>query len=327
MNANASGLVLPRPLQGWIERTAAAFIQPPDGPQVSFARPAGEPALASADSVAWQVFRNPLALFVGGVAAVLLELAEPRVRAGVWDRTSFRTDPVRRLQRTGLAALVTVYGARSTAEAMIAGVRRAHARVEGRTAEGVAYRADDPELLDWVQATACFGFLQAYSTFVRPLPAEDRDRFLAEAAPAARLYGAVGAPASVREMEAQLDAMRPRLGRSDVTFEFLGVMRRAPILPAPLRPAQGVMVRAAVEILPGWTRALLGLGAGWGLRPWEARLLRSAGAAADRLRLDGSPAVQACLRLGLPAGHLYAPRRIAGAAGSVAASRPSPTSA
>lgn len=310
MNANADasapGFVLPRPLRGWAERAASAFIQPPDGPPVSFADPAGEPALAAPDSVSWQVFKNPVALFVGGVAAVLLELAEPRVRAGVWDHTSFRFDPVRRLQRTGLAAMVVVYGARSTAEAMIAGIGRAHARVEGRTADGVAYRADDPELLDWVQATASFGFLEAYCAFVRPLSDADRDRFYAEAAPAARLFGAHGAPGSCREMAAQLDAMRPRLEHSEVVFQFLGIMRRAPILPAPLRPVQGMMLRAAVEILPDWTRELLGLDAGWRLRPWESRLLRSAGALADRIRLDGSPPVQACLRLGLPADALYA---------------------
>ena len=308
MNASAPGLVLPRPLRGWAERAAGALLQPPGGPQVSFLLPAGEPALTAADSVAWQVFKNPLALFVGGVAAVLLELAEPRVRAGVWDHTSFRTDPARRLQRTGLAAMVVVYGARSTAEALIAGVGRVHARVEGRTAEGVAYRATDPELLDWVQATASFGFLEAYCAYERPLPAADRDRFYVEGAPAARLFGAAGAPTSGREMAALLDAMRPKLGGSAVIPEFLAIMRRAPILPPALRLAQGMLLRAAVEIVPGWARDLLGLGASWRLRPWEVRMLRSAGALADRIRLDGSPPVQVCLRLGLPAGALYAPR-------------------
>ena len=273
----------------------------PSGPHLAM-RPAQWLCATGAAAAAWRR--------VGGVAAVLLELAEPRVRAGVWDHTSFRTDPVRRLQRTGLAAMVVVYGARSTAEALIAGVGRAHARVSGRTADGVAYRADDPELLDWVQATASFGFLEAYCAFVQSLPDADRDRFYAEAAPAARLFGAHGAPTSTRDMAALFDAVRPRLGRSDVVFEFLAVMRRAPILPPALRPAQGVMLRAAVEIVPGWARELLGLDAGWRLRPWESRLLRSAGALADRVKLDGSPPVQACLRLGLPAEALYAPRRL-----------------
>jgi len=77
----------------------------------------------SPDSVSWRVFKNPLSVFIGGVAAVIMELAEPRVRTGVWEHTSFRIDPIRRLRRTGPAAMVTIYGARRTAEAMIAGIR------------------------------------------------------------------------------------------------------------------------------------------------------------------------------------------------------------
>src|SRR5919112_3182335 len=100
---------------------AARELMAPDDRRVDFTRPIGEPALVPPDSVSWRVFKNPVALLVGGVAAVILELAEPRVRAGIWNHTSFRSDPLTRLQRTGMAAMVTVYGARSTAEAMIAG--------------------------------------------------------------------------------------------------------------------------------------------------------------------------------------------------------------
>jgi hypothetical protein len=91
----------------------------------------GEEALLPPDSVSWRIFKNPIALFIGGMAAVILELAEPSVRAGVWEHSSFRKDPVGRLQRTGLAAIVTVYGARSIAEPMIAEVVRMHAKVAG----------------------------------------------------------------------------------------------------------------------------------------------------------------------------------------------------
>jgi uncharacterized protein (DUF2236 family) len=159
-----------------------------------FTQPPGAPALAAPDSVSWRVFKNPIALFIGGVTAVLLELAEPRVRSGVWDHTSFRTDPLSRLKRTGMASMVTVYGPRSTAEQMIAGVGRLHGKVAGFTPSGQTYQASDPALLDWVQATASFGFMEAYHAFVHPLTDEERDRFYAEAAPVAALYGATGAP-------------------------------------------------------------------------------------------------------------------------------------
>jgi uncharacterized protein (DUF2236 family) len=272
-------------------------------PGIDFRAPMGEAALTPADSVSWRVFKNPVALFVGGIAAVLLELAEPRVRSGVWDHSSFRDEPVRRMSRTGLAAMVTVYGARSVATRMIAGVRRMHGGVEGVTPGGNAYQANDPELLDWVQATASFGFLEAYCVFVRPLSQSERDRFYAEGEAAAALYGASGAPRSAAQCQALFARMRPRLERSEIVLAFLDIVRRAPVLPPLLRPAQHMFIRAGVEIVPQDIRALLGL-QDRGLAAWERLLVKSAGAAADRVPLPGPPA-DACVRLGLPADYLY----------------------
>jgi len=98
----------------------------------------------SPDIVSWRVFKNPLSLFIGGVAAVILELAEPRVRTGVWEHTTFRTDPIRRLRRTGLAAIVTIYGTRGKAEAMIARIRRMHDRVADLTHQAVVASRNSP---------------------------------------------------------------------------------------------------------------------------------------------------------------------------------------
>ena len=268
---------------------------------IDFTQPAGEPALVRPGSLSWQVFKNPVVLFVGGVTAVILELAEPRVRSGVWDHTSFRTDPLPRMERTGLAAMVTVYGARSVAKKMILGVRRMHDRVRGTTSKGVPYHANDPELLDWVQATAGFGFLEAYATFVRPVGRAERDRFYAEGIPAARLYGAVGAPTSLVELEAQFEGMRPRLERSEIVFEFLEIMRRTPIFPRPLRSIQSMLIRAAVEITPSWIREILGLDSTYGLRSWEAGFIRVLGRLSDHIVIPSTPPAQACKRLGLSA--------------------------
>jgi uncharacterized protein (DUF2236 family) len=272
-------------------------------PGIDFRAPMGEAALTPADSVSWRVFKNPVALFVGGIAAVLLELAEPRVRSGVWEHSSFRDDPVRRMARTGLAAMVTVYGAKSVAERMIAGVRRMHGRVAGTTPDGAGYEANNPELLDWVQATASFGFLEAYAAFVKPLAQAQRDRYYAEGEAAASLYGATGAPRSEADCRALFAHMTPKLERSDIVFEFLAIVGRAPVLPPLLRPAQGMFIRAGVEILPADIRALLGLEQR-GLAAWERLIVKSAGAAADRLPLPGPPA-DACARLGLKADYLY----------------------
>ena len=300
-----SPIPLPSPLQRRVDGLASAFLHPAGGVQANFGAPFGEAALAGPDSVSWRVFKNPVSLFIGGVAAVILELAEPRVRSGVWQHSSFRTDPVRRLQRTGLAAMVTVYGARSAAERMIAGIGRMHNRIEGRTPGGETYRATDPGLLAWVHATASFGFAEAYSRYVHALDGAEMDRFCAEGLPASRLYGAVDAPATRAGLDALLLATQGRLEASPIIFEFLDMMRSAPIAPAPLRPIQRLLVRAAVEITPERVRDTLGLASGFGLRRGERGLVRKLGGLADRIVLRSSPAVQSCLRLGLPADYLY----------------------
>ena len=295
------------PLKARFADAAKALFEIQGGPRVDFTLPPGEPALAAPDSVSWRVFKNPVSLFVGGVTAVILELAEPRVRTGVWEHSSFRADPLTRLKRTGLAAMVTVYGARSTAEAMIAGVSRQHARVGGVTPGGEAYRASDPALLDWVQATASFGFLNAYHTLVAPLSPADRDRFYAEAGPAARLYGALGAPASEAAWQAQLSAMLPRLERSDIVLEFLRLMREVRVA-GPLSRLQHPLIRAAVGLAPQEVRAVLGLGREWLPRSLELPVIRAAARLADRTPIPGAPPWEASERMGLPGAWLY--RRI-----------------
>jgi uncharacterized protein (DUF2236 family) len=274
-----------------------------DQSSTDFLRPAGEPALVSPDSVSWRVFKNPLSVFIGGIAAVIMELAEPRVRTGVWEHTGFRIDPIRRLRRTGLAAMVTIYGARRTAEAMIAGIRRMHDRVVGSTPAGQAYRANDPELLDWVQGTAAYGFLQAYHSYVRPLSDFERDRYYAEGTLAASLYGA-SAPTSQAGLEMRFEAMAGQLERSEILFEFLAIMRSEPILPIPLSPLQPLLIRAAIDLTPQWLRRIVGLTDDH-LNAWEAAVVRQIGAFADRIVLKTNPAVQACRRMRLPLNYLY----------------------
>ena len=138
---HARRLKLPQPLQRQLEAASAQMLQPPGAPAIDFTVPPGEPALVAPDSISWRVFRNPVALFVGGITAVLLELAEPRVRTGVWEHTCFRTAPRQRLQRTGLAAMVPVYaGAPWRADD-----RRCHAHHAGSGATTEARpQASDP---------------------------------------------------------------------------------------------------------------------------------------------------------------------------------------
>jgi uncharacterized protein (DUF2236 family) len=296
---------LPRNLQSRLEKGAQALLNPKNGPRIDFARPMGEGALLPPDSLTWRIFKNPMALLIGGIAAVILELAEPSVRTAVWEHSSFRKDPMRRLQRTGLAAMVTVYGARSIAEPMIARVVQIHSKIGGETPCGMAYHANDTRLLSWVQATAVFGFSEAYSRYVRPLSEMEFDVLYREGAPASKLYGAIEAPMSKAELHALFGSMRGGLKASPIVFEFLQIMRATAGFPKPLCWMQGMLVRAAVEIVPDWIRERLGLTHHYGLRPTERWVVELAGALSDRVILSESPATQSCIRLGLPTMHLY----------------------
>jgi uncharacterized protein (DUF2236 family) len=220
----------------------------------------------------------------------------------VWEHTRFREAPLQRLQRTGLAALVTVYAPHSTAERMIEDITRRHASVHGTTPEGLRYDARDPVLLDWVHATAMWGFLQAYHRYVAPIDADDRDRYYAEGGAAAQRYGALSAPRREIEWQARLAAMRPRLTPSPVVTEFLHILQHARLLPWPLRALQTPLLKAAVALLPLPERELLGL-QGWQPSKAEAALVRSVARAADALPLPSAPWTLAARRLRHAGGH------------------------
>ncbi len=102
----------------------------------------------------------------------------------------------------------------------------------------------------------------------------------------------------------RFEAMADRLERSDILFEFLAIMRSAPILPLPLRSVQSLLTRAAIDLTPHWVQAIVGL-RGRGLNDLEAGIVRRIGAFADRLVLENNPAVQACRRMRLPPDYLY----------------------
>jgi len=209
--------------------------------------------------MAWKVHANPVALAIGGVAAVILELAEPRVRTGVWEHSIFKTDPLKRMRRTGEATLITTFGPTRAAQARIAMVTRMHERVSGATPAGQSYTALDPDLMTWVYITAGWGFLNAYDRYVEPVGGADRDRYYAEGASLGRAFGAAEAPTSATEVERWFERMEPLLVPHPIIGEFLDIVARtSPIGPAG-RPVQRLVVQAAIYLLPPPLRAKLEL--------------------------------------------------------------------
>ena len=284
-----------------LEKMLPNLTEPPSGvPPINYLEPAGDPGIFGPDSVTWRVLSNPASVFIGGITAVIFELAEPRVRSGVWDHTDFRRDPARRVRQTGLATMAFTYGSMRDVEALTARVRRLHDRVRGTTPDGQAYQANDPELLTWVYVTAGYGFMSAYLRYVNPrLTRAEQDRYYAESLRACRYYGVNRMPVSILEVERYLETMQPRLRRHEIVEEFLDLVWNVPLVAAQALPLQRMLVQAAVGLLPPWARELLELEKGHRLRRAVRPLVRATVALSGHLIRNGPPQ-QACLRMGRP---------------------------
>ncbi len=195
--------------------------------------------------------------------------------------------------------MVGVYGPQSAARRVIQGVTNMHTKVQGNTPKGDAYKALDVELLDWVSATAAYGFMTAYHRFVRPLSDAEQKSFLEGGHGTARLYGVQNPISSLDDFNAMLAKLEPRFEPHPINSEFLEIVKTRAQGKAP-KAAGSALVNAAVSILPPSVRATLELGPEYDLT-WKGRMfVRFLGKMADRKVDLNSPAAQAAERLGLP---------------------------
>jgi uncharacterized protein (DUF2236 family) len=278
------------PARTLLEKIATSRTEPCGVPRVNYLEPLGDPGIFGPASVTWRVLSNPGSVFIGGITAVLLELAEPRVRSGVWDHTNFRKDPVGRMQRTGLAAMVVAYGNTRDAEAAMSRIRRVHEGITGLTPDGQPYRANDPDLLTWVHVTAGYGFLNAYLRYVNPgLTRPEQDRFYTESLKVCRYYGINWAPSSVTEVETYFEGMRTILRHHEILEQFLGLVLNTPVLSAAALPVQRFLIQAAIDLLPPWARELLRLENGQRLRVAMRPVVGAIVTLGGRLLRNGPP--------------------------------------
>jgi uncharacterized protein (DUF2236 family) len=136
----------------------------------------------SPSSMIWRVDREMILLLAGG-HALLLQLAHPKVAAGVAEHSHFKEDPLGRLHRTMNTMWSIVFDEVGQASAALERVKNLHKKVRGaiRPGEplplGVRYDAADCELLLWVHATLIDSALAAYGLFVEPLSVGERSRY------------------------------------------------------------------------------------------------------------------------------------------------------
>jgi uncharacterized protein (DUF2236 family) len=133
-------------------------------------------------SAIWRVDRE-MALLLGGGRALLMQIAHPKVAAGVADHSRFMTHPLARLAQTMDTMWSIVFDDLPRAQASLDRIENIHLRVQGTVEQfpaGARYRAQDPDLLLWVHATLIDSALVTYGLFVKPLSVDEQRQYYQE---------------------------------------------------------------------------------------------------------------------------------------------------
>jgi uncharacterized protein (DUF2236 family) len=251
----------------------------PEGPRVHALL-----GLHGPGSEMWHVNREAV-LLGSGPAALLLQIAHPLVAEGVAAHSDFARDPFGRLRRTLHTTLALVFGDGVAAERAIARLNAVHGRVQGEVHDPLArqasgsssYRALDPELLLWVQASLVVMSVRAYSSWVGPLPLDARQRLWRETRATGQRLGIplATSPRDWLELVSWFEAQMAPGGPVVVTDT---ARRLAPSIvhpPVPLVPGplMDLAVLPGLGLLPPSIRD--GFGIAWG--PGHAALARALG--------------------------------------------------
>lgn len=116
-------------------------------------------------------------LLLGGARAILLQVAHPKVGAGVAEHSDFANRPLDRLRATMTYIYAVVYGSEAQRAEVTRRVNQAHRVVRRTSADGrrPAYSAYDPGLQLWVAATLYTTAIQVYERVFGPLDEASAD--------------------------------------------------------------------------------------------------------------------------------------------------------
>jgi uncharacterized protein (DUF2236 family) len=179
----------------------SASTPAPEWPPVSHAidYPTSEQMIAAdpvlqghPQAVTWRV-NGEIIMVLGWGRAILLQIAHPKVAAGVGQHSHFATSPAAKAQRflnTLNRMLTLTYGTPLAAWQAAQAIDTIHDRVNGLDESRFRYSARDPELLKWVHATFADSMFKTYEMFVGPLSRAEKDEYLHHASFVAPLLGA-----------------------------------------------------------------------------------------------------------------------------------------
>ena len=222
--------------------------------------PPSDEAYFQKDTPIRMVHADVAGMMVGGIRALLLQMLHPHALQGVLDHSDFRNDMHGRLRRTARFIAITTFGHRDEADRAIARVNRIHAQVSGKLADGTPYSATNPRTLAWVHATEASSFLVAYVRYVRPeMPGAQQDEYFRQFALVARKLGADPVPESRGEADALLREMRSELRPSPAASGIAQLVLTQRAQAGPMAVQRAIAI-CAVDLLPPFARAMLGLG-------------------------------------------------------------------
>lgn len=185
--------------------------------------------------MAWRVNMEPV-IVLGGGRALLLQVLHPLVAAGVERHSNFAQDPFRRGFRTADMMLKLAFADPATSARQATLLRKMHERVKGETPDGLRYDATDPSLLLWVWATLVDVSIRVYERGVRPLTANERERFYEEQKEIAYACGIPqgDCPKSYADFEAYFDETMRNDLRVTSAARLVAFAGDHPPLPRPL---------------------------------------------------------------------------------------------
>jgi uncharacterized protein (DUF2236 family) len=221
-------------------------------------RPADD-GLFGPRSVVWRVNRDrtfPLA----AMRSLMVQALHPLAMAGVAQHSNWRQDPFGRLAATSGYVLTTTYGDTASALAAAAWVRRIHAHVKGVDSEtGLAYSAEDPDLLLWVHAGMVDSIVTVVQRYGRALDDSEADRYVAEMVRFAEIVGvpAEQVPSTVRSLREYIDSVALRQA-TPAARDAIGVVVDPPDLDDELSDLWHDLAQVAVGTLPTWARQMYG---------------------------------------------------------------------
>ncbi len=230
-------------------------------------------AMHDRDTISWQLNSRWFVL-IGGPRAAIMQVADPKVAAGVAQFSSYRTDPLGRLERTMDSMLKIGFGSPEQREQVLDELRTIHSAVRGRTSEGKAYSALDPQLMYWVLATLVDTVLVVEHRYLGRMRHADRVRYVEESRVVADAFGIPekfvpdGYGAFRSYIAERVQEIVPDSDSIEITASLL-----KPGLPIVPDPVFAPLDWITIELLPSTMRHRLGLS---NLNPAQLGVVRGA---------------------------------------------------